>query len=242
MASRGHEFPREVHNQQFRFGKTDGVVERFSRGTGVKHALSMEQGSEPHGAPKTKIVQESQEAHRKVVLDHLGKAKSLMQDLQHLPPGHAHGIKICQKDCVGELLRGFYSPSEQLPDSDLGRCTIPGHRNFVTESALGAPTIRTDLRPPPVEKRSVANTTNFGDDFSAFGLIFPGKSQGLLDDDFQKRRTEEEIQGILSSAGYQLEPIEFEEVFKKAARMHGDGKPLASMEVFKTALVDQLAS
>merc|ERR1712232_1219940 len=137
---------------------------------------------------------------------------------------------------AGKIINGCYSAEDCLPDKDLGRCIAPGRRNFVTDSSLGAPTIRSDKVAPPFERRSVASTTNYGDDLGAYGLLFPDKwgAFGLSRDDFQLRRGPRELMGLLEAAGHPMDNVVFEGIFCAACNMYGDHDQRASLETLMT--------
>lgn len=243
---REYDWPNVVkENPTFRFGTVDGA-DTSNRGTGAKGALCADRQSEPLSVLKTEIVTGVQESFRKVGREHLGTSKSLLQGkaISTLPPDYVYGCPTANADIsVGELIRGFYPDADQLPDEDLGCCVVKGKRNFHTQTALGVPTVRTDLPLKPQEKRSVTNTTNFGDDASACHLIYPGKFQfrGVSNDDFGLRRTPDGLRSVLTAAGYDWDDADFAAVFSRACELHGDGEPLASAGALLFAYQEQLA-
>lgn len=241
MTDRAYEWPKAIReNPHFRFGVEDGV-DTAGRGVGAKTALTMDCVDESLGVPRTRLVRGLVAQFQKVASDHLGTARSLLQGDVGLPKDHTYGIKSGGHEIgVGGLIRGFYTDSEQLPDTDLGRSVQPGRRNFVTKASLGVPSIRLDKPAPPPLRRSVANSTNYGDDPNALGLIFPGKFQfqGVEDTDFQARRSSEELRSILDGAGYRLGSENFQAVFEWAVQLHGDGVECASVEAIMVALSD----
>lgn len=238
--SRNYQYPRSVTgNPGFRFGNFGKIeADRHGRGMGAKTALAMEMGQEPGSVPNSTLVKASLEAYHKVAHDHLGRSRSHKQSAQPMPPSHAYGAKSGRDDIsAGVLIGGFYAAEEQMPDRDLGKCTVPGRRNLATDRAFGVPSVRHDLPIPLFEKRSVASTANYGDDADAFGLIFPNK-QGPVEDAFHARRTRADVKDLITSAGLQLEPAEFDEVFTMALEMQGDGDDCTSVDVFKQAYVE----
>merc|ERR1712176_504560 len=230
MYKRKYDWPASVKgNPHFRFGTCDGV-DTSNRGAGAKSALTMDAGEIPHGVPLTQIGKDTQEHYRLVASDHLGKPRNLMQTITKNPADHTHGIKSGTDQIhAGALMRGFYSNAEQLPDDDLSRCTVPGRRNFLTQKPFGVPTVRSDKVAPHPHKRSVANATNYGDDADAMSLIFPGKYQfqGIHDEDFQAKRSEEELRGILDGSGHSLPPDDYKRVFEAAVGYHEDADAAA---------------
>jgi len=238
--SRNYKYPKVVaSNPGFRFGYYGKAqADKFNRGIGAKSALTMDGGEEPGSVQKTALVKTSLEAYQRVRSDHLGESRSLLQSASPLPARRAYGIASGSDDMnAASLIWGLYSVEDQMPDVDLGCCTVPGKRNFATDRAFGVPSVRSDLHAPPIDKRSVASTANYGDDTSAFALIFPNK-QGSVEDAFQEHRTKGEVKELIMGAGLQLEPDEFEEVFDLALEMQGRGSDLVSMELFKKAFVE----
>merc|ERR1719436_1987562 len=107
-----------------------------------------------------------------------------MQGIPSLPEGRAFGAKSgTNQHGARSLIRGFYSPEEQLPDRDLGQCLTQGRRNYTTQRPFGVPSIRTDRGAPIFDRRSVANSMDYGDEPNADRLIFPSKFhfQGVSD-------------------------------------------------------------
>lgn len=245
MYRREYEWPKVVkENPHFRFGSADGV-DTSNRGVGAKTALTMDAGEVPHGVPLTQIGKATQEHYRLVASDHLARPRNLLQIIDHLPNDHTHGLKSGTDNVhAGALMRGFYSDAEQLPDVDLAKCTVPGRRNFATQNPFGVPTVRSDKVPPHPHKRSVANATNYGDDADAMSLIFPGKFQfqGIHDEDFQRRRSKEELESILTGSGHSLAPDDYQQVFQAAANLHADGNDSASIEALMIAYSDFIAA
>lgn len=129
-------------------------------------------------------------------------------------------------------MRGFYSYDERLPDHDLGRCTVDGKRNFLTESHLGVPTVRHDIVAPLFEKRSIGNNINYGDDLGAYPLLFPNKwrFQGISEEDFQGPRGVNDLHDLFEKAGLKMEPESFSDLFQEAAAKYGDGANKVSLD------------
>lgn len=235
-SARNYSFPPAItENPYFRFGVGGGGEN--NNGAAARAALSMDCAEEMHAVPPTRIVNHSLEKYRLVSGDHLGSSRNPMQK-PHEDPDHVYGIKSSRDNIdAGSIIRGRYPVAEQMPDPDLGCCTVPGRRNFLTPRALGVPTVRSDLERAPIHKRSVASCKNYGDDPSAFNLLFPGKFQllGVEDSDFLKRRPAPELQGIVQGAGYAVSEADFREVCALAGEAHGDGDELVSLEAFMTA-------
>lgn len=109
--------------------------------------------------------------------DILGTTKNLGQGMHTLPKSTIFGkpsIPVNQKNTWGaaETIRGEY-PTENKID-DLGCSITPGFRNITTEKrSFGVPSIRTDLPLVDKNKKSMADSQNFGHDPSAKELISP---------------------------------------------------------------------
>lgn len=227
----------------FRFGMQD-QDSRLLRGQGVKGALTSRYADEA-GYARTRVVKRTSEDHRQVANDQLGSARNMLQGEPPVPAGHAFGLKG-PSDLISaaEAVRGFYSVEEQAPDHDLGRCALPGRRNFATRRPFGIPSVRTDVIAPPPERRSVANATNYGDDHSAFTLIYPSKFgyRGVKEADFIIRRPKDDLRALLMGAGYSIADEAMEEVWDVALQVYGDGQPLVSLEVFTAFLAHRMST
>lgn len=232
MNLRGYDWPAAVLDDpyfQFGFAAMDA-----RSGRGVKEALSVDHADETGNYPVTRVVNQSSENYKEVTEHCLGERKNLMQGPPKLPSSHAYGQPNIRGVPASIVMRGFYSDAERLPDSDLGRCTVPGRRNFMTNAQFGVPTVRCDKSAPPFERRSVANSTNYGDDLTSYSLIFPNKwrFQGISDEDFQVRRGMDELRDIFESAGFSMAPPAFAEIFDAAVEACGDGEHRASLQAF----------
>lgn len=233
--SRKYVWPDKVsRNPHFKFGATDTTKPgNLVSGDGAKTALTMDR-EEDRSYPCTQVVDRASETYRQVANDQLGAGRNMLQGKPPVPAGHAFGLKTTLDSThAGELTRGFYTPAEQRPDPDLGKCTVKGRRNFHTKRPFGVPSVRHDLQPPPHHKRSVASSTNYGDDHSAFSLIYPEKFgfRGVADNEFFARRPADEMRGLLEGAGYKLEDQDFRMLWEEAVQVFEDDQNLVSLEV-----------
>jgi len=246
-ATRKYTWPRAiVENDNFRFGIVQRVDDTDGRsGSGAKSALTMD-CEDDRSFPRTRIVNSTSEEYRKVANDHLGTSRNLRQGDLPVPAGHAYGMKSSADMMhAGELIRGFYSVAEQMPDSDLGKCVVPGRRNFATASAFGCSTVRHNKAAPPPDRRSVADSTNYGDDLDAHRLVFPGKFvfQGVCDEDFRVRRPRNELRSVLTGAGYSMEDdSDFDLIWDTAVELYGDHQSFVSLEAFIELFADREAN
>lgn len=248
--SRAYKWPEHVaKDKHFAFGVSDGTslvkpsgFGAGHKGFGVKSAMSMDR--EDDGTqPTTRVAQRTSEDCRKVVNDHLGTGRNLMQGKPPVAPDHAHGIKSTRDDKAGDLIRGFYTPREQQPDDDLGLCTAPGRRNFSSARVFGTPTVRDDIPAPHPHHRSVASVVNYGDEVDAYRLICPQRFEvhGVSDGDFRERLPKDDLQSIFESAGYHLAAQDFDAIFDCAAEWFGDDSQMVNLEVFMAVYGDWAA-
>jgi hypothetical protein len=238
--NRGYLWPNGVTgNQHHRFGATEKQkTGNLISGGGAKAALTMD--LDDTGAfPCSRVVDRTAECYRSVGNDQLGTSRNMLQGRPPVVPGHSYGCKSGHDNThAGELMRGFYPPAEQRPDHDLGKCAVKGRRNFFTKRPFGVPSVRHDLEAPPTHKRSIASATNYGDDHSAIGLLYPQRFgfRGVADSDFLIRRPGDELKSLLEGAGYKLEDQDFRILFRDAVQAFGDEQELVSLEVMLDVL------
>jgi hypothetical protein len=245
MISRKYEWPQKITaNPHFRFGLTDeGRIGSLQSGNGAKSVLYMDKEID-NTLPRTRIGQKTAENFREVANDQLATSRNLLQGQVPLPAGHSFGLKSgADMTHAGELVRGFYPPDEQQPDSDLGKCTVKGRRNFQTRRPFGVPTVRMDLDAPPHHKRSVASCTNYGDDHDAYGLLYPEKfgHRGVSDADFIQRRPASELRKLVEGAGYTLKDEQFQMLWNEGVKLFGDDVQLVSLEIYLALLADWMS-
>ncbi|CAE8720104.1 unnamed protein product, partial [Polarella glacialis] len=239
-----YEYPKAISdNPLFRFGAADPFTDRGGQGFGAKSALTMDGGEIPLGVPKTLLVKDSLAHFQQISGENFASSRHIMQaeGMKHLPPGHSHGkASTSGNHTAGQLIRGMYPVEQQMPDLDLGKCTMVGRRNFETDEPLGVPSVRYDKKAPPHEKRSVANSTNFGDDVSAGTLIKPTRFQfkGVNSEDFQLRRAAPELESILQGAGCRIEQDQLGAIIGRACDLHGDEDDRASLEAVMAAVTE----
>jgi hypothetical protein len=232
MIDRKYNWPKDEAGQpidpkNFAFGLKD----KLHSSETAKAALSMDRDGDGN-YPHTRIVPLTAEAYREVALDPLGRAKNNMQGKQPLKPDHAYGIKCIGSDTtVGDCLRGWYSEPEQMPEFDLGKCQKVGRRNVPDgDRAFGVPSIRADITKP--ERRSCADTQNYGDEAGASALLHPQRFElmGVPDEDFLLRRDKDEMKSILDAAG--IPTPHFDMLFETAVQLFDDGKSLVSLDAY----------
>lgn len=75
---------------------------------------------------------------------------------------------------AAEVLKGRYTSKDLQPDRDLGKSITPGFRNITFQDRVyGCPSIRSDIPCLPPNRRSLADSQNYGDDVPAQELINP---------------------------------------------------------------------
>jgi len=236
MFSRKYEWPQQIQKDpHFRFGAGASGGGSIMEGAGAKLALNYE--CEDNGSfPQTRVVRRTAEDYRHVNNDDLGTTRNMMQGKPPVPAGHAFGIVAIGSDVsAGECIRGWYSIEEQLPEQDLGRCMKPGRRNVTNETrAFGTPSVRSDIPGPSLEKRSVADTQNYGNEVGASALLNPQRFelQGVPDKEFLLRRPKDELESILKCCGYTFAEGAFDELWKASVKLFEDDLELASLDAF----------
>ncbi|CAM9216527.1 unnamed protein product [Bubo scandiacus] len=81
----------------------------------------------------------------------------------------------------------------------------------------GVPTIRSDI--PASRIRHIRDRTNYGDEASAYEVLFPSvfSRKGVYERDFLKTRPKTEIAQILRNIGMNISDEGFEEIWKQAS-------------------------
>ncbi len=71
------------------------------------------------------------EQHKLTAGDALGQPRLLGVGERKPPPGGIYGKPSGREPepCVGELIKGWYTPEQQAPDADLGKSLREGFRN-----------------------------------------------------------------------------------------------------------------
>ncbi|XP_068008420.1 EF-hand domain-containing family member B [Melanerpes formicivorus] len=86
----------------------------------------------------------------------------------------------------------------------------------------GVPSIRSDL--PAPRMRRINDRTNYGDEGSAYSLLFPSvfSQKGVYERDFFKARPKAEIAQILHNIGMDIAEERLEEIWKQTHEKHPD--------------------
>lgn len=229
--SRNYSLPAEAMEKSFRFGLRE---ERTADGAGMSMALNSDLDDDG-AVRRTRLVQRTAEDYRHVQHPKLFQKTHPKQGAKGppVPADFAHGIKSTVSEyTAGSCLKGYYALEDQLPDRDLGRCVKPGRRNVTTESrAFGLPSVRTDVAPPPLAQRSVADPVSYGDEPGAAALLAPQTfdDRGVADREFLIRRGKEELRELLEGANLH-QHLDFEELWERALELFDDDMPLVSLD------------
>lgn len=234
MFTREYNWPEEAKDEYFRFGVKQTSGGNYG-GDGAKMALEPMRADDG-GFPVTRFIQRTSEDYRSVVHPKIAKTKNYQQGKVPVPPGHVFGIKSMSSEVTARsCILGYYSLNEQLPDQDLGRCIKPGRRNVTAEArAFGVPSVRADIPALPVDKRSLADCQNYGDEVGAQALLNPQRfdSQGVPDREYLLRRPKDEIKSLLDAAGYKFSQEDFDHIWTTAVNLFEDSIPRASLDSF----------
>eukprot|EP00602_Paraphysomonas_sp_CaronLab_P005609 CAMPEP_0185026022 /NCGR_PEP_ID=MMETSP1103-20130426/9585_1 /TAXON_ID=36769 /ORGANISM="Paraphysomonas bandaiensis, Strain Caron Lab Isolate" /LENGTH=442 /DNA_ID=CAMNT_0027559441 /DNA_START=131 /DNA_END=1459 /DNA_ORIENTATION=- len=146
--------------------------------------------------------------------DVLGRPRNLGIGADKIPEGTVFGKPSVSANEVNlwgaaETITGEYGcdRDDGVTVGDLGRSITPGFRNITTETrAFGVPSIRSDLPRIPINKRSMADPMNYGDDVSARELISPEDFSNLSIDPsvFHTPMALEKIINTFKAIGYSL--------------------------------------
>ena len=170
--------------------------------------------------PNTKIVKKTVEDYIEVSKDELGKHKNLGQQSD---PNQVFGAMRKKEEWNAAMcIYGVPETRTEIdPEIDLGRCTKLNCTNAVRrpgdiDRAFGVPTIRNDI--PKKERKSVADSQNYGDEPDAVELLFPKSYPefGITEEDFNQPRSKEEIKAIFENIGYKYKIGKFNAMFSRA--------------------------
>lgn len=154
--------------------------------------------------------------------DVLGQSKNLGQGSAMRSNEMVYG-KVGKNKGIGagEVIRGRYTDDQTQPDVDLGKSITPGFRNIsMDDRAYGCPSIRSDIPCLPVQRRSLADSQNYGDDVPAQDLINPPMFSDLAIDPMimQSNKTKEELKMLFARIGYEFDAQTSDAIFAAAAQ------------------------
>ncbi|KAG5271654.1 hypothetical protein AALO_G00182490 [Alosa alosa] len=111
---------------------------------------------------------------------------------------------------------------------------VVGRASTANVPTHGVPTVRLDLPAPRV--RRVSDRTNYGDQASAYDLLYPPLHSlwGVHEEAFFSARPKDEISAIFQNAGVNVSEEAFEEAWRMASTRHPDGE--VCVEGFRNAL------
>ncbi|CAD7963089.1 unnamed protein product [Amoebophrya sp. A25] len=229
QADRKYEWPEAAKNRDFRFGATE--KDAGGEQGGVPGALWWDRG-EDGKTQKTKIGTITLADYRDVTHDKLGKTRNYCQG-SHPTPARGFGIVSAgANDTAAACMSGTYTDADNIPEENLGKCTIVGRRNVSEDPGrlYGVPSVRYDIPCPDLGKRGLADMQNYGDEVGAGPLLNPQRFEirGIMDKDFLLRRDREETRAILKGSGYDFD--NFDHLFDAALELFSDDIPLASLD------------
>lgn len=174
--------------------------------------------------------------------DVLGQSKNLGQDSGQRPKdmvyGRVSGVKGLS---AAEVLRGKYRESDNLPDRDLGKSITPGFRNLsYNDRVYGCPSIRNDIPAPQVQRRSIADSQNYGDDVPAQDLINPPAFSDLAIGPMamSEPRNRDSMLQLFARIGYSFSEELGSHIFYTAS----EGREYTTINAFRNVLNDFLIS
>eukprot|EP00899_Mesostigma_viride_P021848 jgi/Mesvir1/29665/Mv21506-RA.1 len=232
--SRGYDWPVDPANTVF--GAKTSKDPRENVDTILKPGVDASNYS-------AKIVTQQMENMRLLQSEELGKPKKL---LCHPDEDKDRVFGATSRDMewhVPQLIRGAYSEAEQQPDPDLGKSVRPGFRNESPDPnrVFGVPTIRLDL--PGKQNKSIADSQNYGNEPDARMLLYPnhGSALGVVDEDYLKPRSRDEMKDFFASAGIPVEDDLFEYCYSTACeidkgRYPSKEEPMCCIHAFRYVL------
>jgi hypothetical protein len=174
--------------------------------------------------------------------DMLGQSKNLGQDSGLRPKDLVYGKASGTKGLsAAEVLKGKYKEADNLPDRDLGKSITPGFRNLaLTDRVFGCPSIRNDIPAPAVQRRSIADSQNYGDDVPAQDLINPPAFSDLAIGPMTmaERRSKAEILQLFERIGYSFDQELGDHLFYTSS----GGGDWSSVNAFRNVLNDYIIS
>ncbi|XP_071502668.1 EF-hand domain-containing family member B-like [Diadema antillarum] len=123
---------------------------------------------------------------------------------------------------------GGHRTSAQMINSVVGGVSTKDYRTY------GVPTIRSDIAAPRVKR--ISDSKNYGDESDAYGLINPSiySNRGVYEKDFFQPRHPEQIKGIFSNIGVEMDQDTFQKLWSLAASRSDRGQ--VSVESFRNVL------
>lgn len=123
---------------------------------------------------------------------------------------------------------GGHRTSAQMINSVVGGVSTRGYRTY------GVPTIRSDISAPRIKR--ISDVKNYGDESDAYGLINPSlfSNRGVYERDFFQPREPEQIKGIFSDIGVEMDSDTFQKMWEVASTRSDGGQ--VSVESFKNVL------
>jgi len=233
---RGYDWPSTgIDPSAHRFG----ISEKMAVGGGSEEVMKAMDPTLANGE-RTAVVSKLVEDYKDYAGDQLGQCKNLGFSHSGLPTDHVYGMAAARADDwgAGECIKGAYGEEDQVPDKDLGTTLRPGWRNELHEGTadsrkFGVPSVRADIAAP--RTRSVADHQNYGDEPSAFTLIYTSKFavNGVDEIDFVTPKPKETLKTIVQIAFQEVGDDAFEGAYSAVVAASGD--PYVSVESWRSA-------
>jgi hypothetical protein len=191
--------------------------------TGVQLAMAEANKHSIQTTIGMKRVEDLKTSKREVV----GRVKNVALQEATYQSGIAFGGGT-KKDEYGarEIMSGFYSKEDQLPDPNVGKVVVRKGMELpdsldIAKATFGCPSTRTDKKAPKL--KSLADHHNYGDEVGAGQVLFPPKFafEGIDPSDFTQARSPEEIRSIFEAIGMTCNGAEFLKICAHATRDGG---------------------
>jgi len=172
QANRNYNWPTAAKDPDFRYGVTD--KDMGGESGGAKGALDWTVDDAGRMA-KTKIGTITLSDYRDVTREPLGKSRNYCQGHIKTPARGFGIVSAGANDTAAKCMQGTYTDADNVPDANLGKCTIVGRRNVSKDPArlYGVPSVRFDRPAPDPSKRGLADVQNYGDEVGAGPLLNP---------------------------------------------------------------------
>ena len=227
---RSRKYDWNVNVETTRFGRAGDTIALNGVSTNIDNVLK------PPPNPNEVAVNMKRVEDFRNMGDSLGRSKNLGQDSGARPDDIVYGFKPKASGVTAaEVMKGRYRVEDNAQDMDLGKSITPGFRNIALETrAYGCPSIRSDIPAVAVERRSLADSQNYGDDVPAQDLINPPAFSDLAigPKSLSDEKTKEQLVALFARVGYTLEPRVADHIFDQASQ----GSGFASVNSFRNAL------
>uniref|UniRef100_A0A8D0F8L5 EFHB C-terminal EF-hand domain-containing protein n=1 Tax=Strix occidentalis caurina TaxID=311401 RepID=A0A8D0F8L5_STROC len=135
------------------------------------------------------------------------------EDILLKEPGSSEKTAEMLTRSTGHVFANYQTTSSQYN-------AVVGGLPTICYPVCGVPTIRSDI--PASRIRRISDRTNYGDEASAYAVLFPSvfSRKGVYERGFLKTRPKTEIAQILHNIGMNISDGGFEEIWKQACMKH----------------------